>query len=245
MRMMIMEPNEIDKMNRLEEAHWWFQGKKYVIKSVMSRINIPDGRFLDIGCGTGMFLKELGKDRTSYGVDVSDHALSYCAKKVNSFLIKAFGANLPFKDGVFTFVSLLDMIEHVENDFELLKEVYRVCRPQSIVVITVPAFNFLWGTHDVSHHHKRRYKRNQLRDICLSAGFLLERLTYTNFFIFFPVLLRRISSSKSSDVGESDLRRVPAIVNGLLKCIYRFEAFYLKRGRFPFGVSLLAVLRKP
>ena len=240
-----MEPNEIDKMHQLEETHWWFQGKKYIIKSIINGIDIPDGRYLDIGCGTGMFLNEFGKDRIAYGLDLSEQALSYCTKKGDAFLVRAFGNKLPFKEDVFSFVSLLDMVEHVDNDLELLKEVNRVCKSGAIVVITVPAFNFLWGTHDVSHYHKRRYKRNQLRDICLSAGFLLERLTYTNFFIFFPVLLRRISSSKSSDVGESDLRRVPAIVNGLLKCIYRFEAFYLKRGRFPFGVSLLAVLRKP
>ena len=240
-----MEPNEIDKMNKLEETHWWFQGKKYIIKSIISGIEVPEGRLLDIGCGTGMFLDELGKGRTSYGLDLSAQALSYCAKKVNALLVRAVGDKLPFKDDVFSLVPLLDIIEHVENDFELLKEVYRVCKSQAVVVITVPAFDFLWGKHDVSHHHKRRYTCNQLRDLALSVGFLLERVTYTNFFIFLPVLLRRITSSKSFYGKTSDLRQAPGIINDLLKCIYRFEAFYLRKAGFPFGVSLLAVLRKP
>ena len=240
-----MEPNEIEKMHKLEETHWWFQGKKYIIKSIISEIDIPEGKFLDIGCGTGMFLREIGKGRRSYGIDVSGQALSYCKKKVNAFLIKAAGNRLPFKDAVFSLVSLFDIIEHVDNDFELLKEVYRVCKPGAIVIITVPAFSFLWGSHDIAQHHKRRYTQNQLRNLGLSAGFLSERLTYTNFFIFLPVLLRRITSRKLSDNEESDLSEMPGIINDFLKCIYKFEAFYLKKASFPFGVSLLMVLRKP
>ncbi len=240
-----MEPNEIEKMHKLEETHWWFQGKKYIIKSIINRIDIPEGRYLDIGCGTGMFLNEYGKDRIAYGLDLSEQALSYCTKKGDAFLVRAFGNKLPFKGVVFSFVSLLDMVEHVDNDLELLKEVYRVCKSGAVVVITVPAFDFLWGSHDVTHHHKRRYTRNQLRALALSAGFLSERLTYTNFFIFLPVLLRRITSRKSSDGKESDLRQIPSIINDFLKCIYKFEAFYLKKANFPFGVSLLMVLRKP
>jgi ubiquinone/menaquinone biosynthesis C-methylase UbiE len=240
-----MEPNEIDKMHKLEETHWWFQGKKYIIKSIMSSIEIPEGRYLDIGCGTGMFLREIGKGRMSYGVDVSEQALSYCSKKVDASLVRAFGNKLPFKEDVFSFVSLLDVVEHVDNDLELLKEVNRVCKSGAIVVITVPAFDFLWGSHDVAQHHKRRYTRNQLRDLGLSAGFLSERLTYTNFFIFLPVLLRRITSRKLPSGKDSDVRDMPGIINDFLKCIYKFEAFYLKKANFPFGVSLLTILRKP
>lgn len=240
-----MEPNEIEKMHKLEETHWWFQGKKYIIKSIMKNIEIPKGRFLDIGCGTGMFLNEFGKDRIAYGLDLSEQALSYCTKKGDAFLVRAFGNKLPFKEEVFSFVSLLDIVEHVDNDLELLKEVNRVCKSGAIVVITVPAFNFLWGSHDIAQHHKRRYTQKQLRNLGFSAGFLLERLTYTNFFIFLPVLLRRITSRKLSDGKGSDLGQTPSIIAYLLKYIYKLEAVYLKKASFPFGVSLLMVLRKP
>lgn len=240
-----MDPNEIEKMNRFEEIHWWFQGKKFLIESIINTIDILPGKFMDIGCGTGMFLNIIGRNRNAYGIDISEQALSYCKNKGNRFLVRSSGDYLPFKENVFSLVLLLDMLEHVENAHEVLKEVHRICKPKSVVLITVPAFDFLWGTHDISHHHKRRYTHSKLRDLGLSAGFLIERLTYTNFFIFIPVLLRRIISRKLSANKESDLRETPVIINSFLKCIYKFEAFYLKKANFLFGVSLLMVLKKP
>lgn len=240
-----METNEIDKMHRLEDGHWWFQGKKYLIESILDRTAISPGRFLDIGCGTGIFLRMLEKRGAAYGLDLSEQALSYCQRDGCRLLVRAAGGRLPFKDNSFSLVTLLDMIEHVDNDLAVLKEVYRICKPGGVVVITVPAFEFLWGSHDDSHHHKRRYVLTHLREMGLSAGFILEKLTYTNFFIFLPVLLRRIISRNASSSKESDLRHTPKPINEMLKRIYKFEAFYLKRGNFPWGVSLLMVLRKP
>ena len=239
-----MDPNEIDKMEHLGETHWWFQGKKYILNNIMRMIDCVGGRYLDIGCGTGMFLRELGEGMQLSGVDISERALSYCKKKVNAELALAQGRTLPFNKDTFSLVTLLDMLEHVDEDFEVLKEAYRVCLPGAVVIITVPAFGFLWGSHDVVHHHKRRYTRKQLRDLALSAGFRIERLTYTNIFIFIPALLRRMISRNSPD-KRSDLRPTPYILNEFLKCLYKLEACLLKMTNFPFGVSLLMVLRKP
>lgn len=240
-----MELNEIDKMHRLEDEHWWFQGKKYLVEGILDGMDVPTGVSLDIGCGTGIFLRMLKKRGTAYGLDISERALSYCRTNKCDSLVRAAGSPLPFKDNSFSLVTLLDMIEHVDNDLDVMKEVYRVCKPGGLVVITVPAFSFLWGSHDDSHHHKRRYVLPQLREMTLSTGFMLEKETYTNFFIFLPVLFRRILSRKSASVRESDLRPTPRPINEMLKWIYRFEAFYLKKGKFPWGVSLLMVLRKP
>ena len=193
-----MEANEIDKMHKLEDEHWWYQGKKYLIETILDHTDIPHGQFLDIGCGTGIFLRILEKCGVAYGLDISELALSYCQRDGCRLLVRAAGGGLPFKDNSFSLVTLLDMIEHVDNDAEVLREAYRICRPGGVVVVTVPAFSFLWGRHDDAHHHKRRYVRAQLRDIGISAGFTLEKLTYTNFFIFVPVLLRRIISRNAS-----------------------------------------------
>ena len=239
-----MDPNELDKMEHLGEAHWWFQGKKYILKNIMRNINIAAGQYLDIGCGTGMFLRELGEQRQLYGVDISERALSYCKKKVNAELVQAQGSALPFSKDTFSLVTLLDMLEHVDEDFGVLKEAFRVCQPGAAVIITVPAFGFLWGSHDIVHHHKRRYTREQLKTLALSAGFLIERLTYTNIFIFIPAFVRR-RISRISHEKRSDLRPTPYILNEFLKCVYKLEACLLKKSNFPFGVSLLMVLRKP
>lgn len=238
-----MEPAEIDKMHRLEETHWWFLGKRSIIRSVVGERDAAGGEFLDVGCGTGMFLRELGRHGIAYGVDASEQALSYCRLKGAERVVLADAGSLPFEDGKFSIVFLLDVIEHLDDDLGALSEAFRVCRAGGAVVVSVPAFGFLWGSHDVAHHHKRRYTRSGLRALSLRAGFRPERLTYTNFCIFLPVLIRRTVFGRSRN--GSDLSEPSGAVNAVMKLIYRVEAGWLRRADFPFGVSLLAVLRKP
>lgn len=240
-----MQPSEIDKMHRLEESHWWFQGKKLLIERLISSAGIRGGKFLDIGCGTGMFLKIFATYGSVFGVDISEQALAYCRDKVAADLTLAAGDHLPFPDDSFSFVSLLDIIEHTDDDLSVLKEAYRVCMPGGAVLVTVPAFRFLWSKHDIAHHHKRRYRLPELRRIGMEAGFMVERITYTNFFIFFPVLIMRTLFSKKQNGTESDLTETPALLNSMLLSPYRLEAFCLGKANFPWGVSLLMLIRKP
>lgn len=240
-----MRADEIDKMHRLEENHWWFQGKKLLVTSFLERAGVQAGNYLDIGCGTGMFLNEFARVGTGFGIDVSEQALHYCRDKVRANLVKASGDKLPFRDGAFTFVSLLDIVEHAQDDLGVLREAFRVCRPGGTVIVTVPAFSFLWGAHDTAHHHVRRYTRSGLAGLGADSGFVLERISYTNFFIFLPVLVRRLSSRGKPASTESDLRETPAWLSRLLMTLYKIESLYLKTARLPWGVSLLMVLKKP
>jgi ubiquinone/menaquinone biosynthesis C-methylase UbiE len=241
-----MQPSEIDKMHRLEENHWWFQGKKLLVERFISAAGVRGGKFLDIGCGTGMFLKVLANYGSVFGVDISAQALAYCQEKVAAAnLTLAAGDQLPFPDDSFSFVSLLDIIEHAADDASVMKEAYRVCKPGGTALVTVPAFRFLWSNHDVAHHHKRRYRLPELRRVGTEAGFVVARITYTNFFIFFPVLIKRTLLSTNQKGAESDLTEMPVSLNRILYSLYRFEAFYLGKADFPWGVSLLMVLKKP
>jgi SAM-dependent methyltransferase len=240
-----MLPSEIHKMHRLEDNHWWFQGKKLLVTSFLDQAGVQTGNYLDIGCGTGMFLKEFARFGTGFGIDVSEQALHYSRDKVNANLIKAQGDKLPFRDRTFTFVSLLDIIEHTQDDLGILREAFRVCKPGGTVLLTAPAFSFLWGAHDVAHQHFRRYKRSELARLGTSAGFDLKRISYTNFFIFLPVLLWRLLSRNKPASTESDLREAPAWLNWLLRSLYKVESHIIKISDFPWGVSLLMVLKKP
>jgi ubiquinone/menaquinone biosynthesis C-methylase UbiE len=111
-----MLPSEIDKMHRLEETHWWFQGKKMLVEQTIESAGVRGGRLLDIGCGTGMFLRVLAHYGSVSGVDISEQALAYCREKVAADLTLGSGDRLPFPDGSFGFVSLLDIIEHAADD---------------------------------------------------------------------------------------------------------------------------------
>lgn len=240
-----MLPSEIDKMHRLEETHWWFQGKKMLVEQTIAAAGVRGGRLLDVGCGTGMFLRVLAHYGSVCGVDISEQALAYCRQKVSAELTLGSGDQLPFPDGSFCFVSLLDIIEHAADDLSVLKEAYRVCRPGGAALVTVPAFPFLWGNHDLAHDHKRRYRLPELKRVGKQAGFTVERITYTNFFIFLPVLIRRALLVRWWKSAESDLVATPALLNSLLLSLGSMEARLLSHADFPWGVSLLMLLRKP
>jgi SAM-dependent methyltransferase len=240
-----MQPNEIEKMHRLEERHWWFQGKKLLVQRFLASAGIRGGRVLDIGCGTGMFLKVLASYGSAYGVDVSAQALAYSRGKVAADLTLAAGDRLPFPEGSFSLVSLLDIIEHAEDDLAVLREAYRVCRPGGAALVTVPAFAFLWSSHDLAHDHKRRYRLPELRRVGVAAGFTVERISYTNFFIFPLVLAKRKLLPVRDQLAGSDLTETPGLLNSTLLALYRLEACWLRYANFPWGVSLQMLLRKP
>lgn len=240
-----MRPEEIDKMHRLEENHWWFQGKKSLVRSALETTAVPDGHYLDVGCGTGMFMRELGRERFACGLDLSPLALSYCRDDGLQNLVNASCDSIPFADNTFSLISLLDIVEHTPDDSSVMKEVYRICKPGGLVLITVPAVMTLWSSHDEAHHHKRRYTRQQLASLCQASGFSLLRLTYTNFFIFLPVLLRRTIFRKLFAREGSDLKAAPPWLNRFLRWLYEIESACVKHADFPCGVSLLMMLQKP
>jgi len=239
-----MHIDEIKKMHQLETIHWWFQGKLEIIKSVSTDIIHADGKYLDIGCGTGMFLKEIGRNNFACGLDISAQALSYCKTHKTPFLIRGSIENLPFSDNSFSNITLLDILEHTKDDLLALKEVYRVCKPGGFAIITVPAFHFLWGNHDIIHDHKRRYTKQKLKKLGLSTDFTIKRLTYTNFLIFLPVLLRRTIFKNISNKQNSDLKETTWSINKFLQWTYKLEAVFLKKSDLPWGVSLLMILKK-
>lgn len=238
-----MHPTEIDRMSQLEERHWWFQGKQILVESFLGPLDI-EGMSLDVGCGTGLMLQSLSKRGKACGIDVSEMAVNLCRRKTNAFLVRGTGSQIPFAEESFDLVTLLDIIEHTRDDAAVLKEAYRVCKTGGSVLVTVPAFSFLWGSHDVIHHHVKRYRRNELAALGAEAGFTVQRISYTNFFIFLPVLVRRVFS-RATHSDESDLKEAPFWLNRFLTWLYRLEAAFLKNHDFPWGVSLLMLLNKP
>jgi SAM-dependent methyltransferase len=215
------------------------------VERFIASAGAPGGSLLDIGCGTGMILKLLANYGSAHGVDISEQALAYCREKVNAQLTLAAGDQLPFPDGSFSFVSLLDVIEHAGDDLSVLKEACRVLKPGGAALVTVPAFSFLWSGHDIAHGHKRRYRLPGLKRVGQEAGFTVERITYTNFFIFLPALIKRTLLAAREKNVQSDLTETPAVFNSIFLLLYSLEASILSYADFPWGVSLLMLLRKP
>jgi SAM-dependent methyltransferase len=223
-------------------------------------------RILDAGCGTGQMLQHLGRFGHAVGVDTAPEALRFAATRTVGPLVRASILDLPFADGSFDCVLSLDVIEHVAADGELLAHLAGVLKPGGHLVLTVPAFPALWSAHDEVNWHKRRYRAPQLRALLTAHGLEIERLTYCNTALFAPVFaIRRLKNLRNRLRGrrwraangsaphppaglpepESDLSYLPKPVNEALFRLLRAENRLLATRDLPFGVSLLAIARKP
>ena len=141
-------------------------------------------------------------------------------------------------------VTALDVVEHLDDDVASLREMRRVLKPNGRALLFVPAFNFLWGVQDDVSNHRRRYTLSQLNRAASQAGFEIERASYANISFFIPILLVRTFMRVAHLRPATELKiNIPAF-NGLLGSIFGAERFWLRRGRFPFGVSAFCVVRR-
>ena len=245
-----MEPDFYPAYFRLEERHWWFVGRRAILVRVLERHVGQRTRPLDVldfGCGTGAFLTVLGRFGPVSAVDGDEAAVSFCRRRGHGEVrhVPA-GTPLPFADGSVDLVTSLDVVEHIEDDVGALRELHRVLRPGGLLLVAVPAFMFLWGDQDEISHHVRRYTDASLRRSLHDAGFVVERSSYFNTWLFAPIaalrLARRLIRSPSAQRTDFDVG--PAWLNGALAWLLASEAGVVSRTRLPFGVSLLAIARR-
>jgi SAM-dependent methyltransferase len=164
---------------------------------------------------------------------------------------------LPFESDSFGLVALLDTLEHCPDDLAVLHECCRVCVPGGYLVVSTPAFQWLWSHNDELNGHQRRYSASQLRAGLEAAGWAVVRLTYNNFALFPPaaglILLRR-AARREPELGsphfddesyQVEMEPAPPLLNTLLSGVTWTEAQVLRWVRLPLGTSLIAVAQKP
>ena len=148
---------------RVESFHWWFVVRRKLLKSLLSSLNVTkDCITLDIGCGTGANLKILGSTGFNViGIDRSIYALSLIQRNINFPLINGDLNGLPIRPESVGLIVAMDILEHLENDLNGISEFYQALKKGGLLILTVPAFGFLWGIQDIVTGHKRRYSKNQ------------------------------------------------------------------------------------
>jgi SAM-dependent methyltransferase len=231
----------------LEEDHWWFVGRRRIVVSVL-RSFLPrhavDRTLLDLGCGTGGMLNALKAFGEVTGMDTSQFAIDRARERSGCRVEWGMlPGPVPFEPDSFDVVTALDVIEHVDDDGAALRTIRELLKPGGSFMCTVPAFRFLWSGHDEINHHRRRYRRAELRGKLLDAGFRIRKLTYFNFLLFPPIALVRLAGRLTGRTG-SDFEIPARGVNGVLARIFGAERHVVRIASFPFGVSLLAVCEK-
>ena len=244
-----MNIGEYAEMYKLESFYWWFVARRRLLESLIREIASEFNRpqILDVGCGTGINFSVLEKYGNTFSSDASEEALAFSKGRGIDGLVRSHIEGLPFLGSTFDIVTALDVLEHIDDDLQGLDELFRVSNDGGMLVITVPAYGFLWSEHDEALHHRRRYAASELRNKLTNAGFRVERVTYYITFLFFPILFMRFiqSVSKKSIQAKTSHVILPGWLNSLLIGILSFERVLLRWMNFPFGVSIVCLARKP
>jgi SAM-dependent methyltransferase len=232
-----------------DERHWWYRGRRKVIRAELDRLELPAAPdVLDAGCGSGRTLLELAAYGTVSGIELNEDAAELArGRRIGEVRVGRL-EQLPWPDASFDLITCLDVIEHTPDDRATLTELGRVCRPGGWLLVTVPAYQALWSGHDEANHHFRRYSRAALRGAARASGWQVRRLSSFNSVLLAPAAAVRIADRRRdhSDGYANDLDAAPAWLNSALQMPMALEAGWLRRGgTLPFGLSLLGVLQRP
>jgi SAM-dependent methyltransferase len=241
---------------QMEQRHFWHIGRRELILDIMRR-NIPNlakARMLEIGCGNGSvlaFLKRNGIELV--GGDIFMEGLAFCRQRVNSIpLYQLDVMALPFRNE-FDVVGLFDVLEHIDDDARAIQEISQALKQKGMLLITVPAHQFLWSYFDESSNHRRRYQKDELLAKMEQAGFTVKKISYYMFFLF-PVLaaIRLIGNIKNHARKDNKKLTIDAsletktipILNEVFLASLRLEKFLLRYFNLPFGASLVVLAEK-
>lgn len=243
-----MEPTEYDNLARLEGRHWWYAGMREIASQVLHSVSLhPSLQILDAGCGVGGGLEWLAAYGETSGIDLNPLAVGYAAR-ISQRVAQASVQQLPFPADAFDLVTSFDVLYHlaVTNDEAALRECARVLRPGGLLLVRVPAYNWLRGTHDRQVHTRHRYDGHELRQKIERAGLTVFRLTHAGLTILPMALLLRLAQSFRSDMtARSDVAMPPEALNRMLTGMLAAEGVWLRRFDSSFGLSLLALAGKP
>ena len=250
-----MEEASLQVLGETEERHFWSQTKVRIVHQILREFSkVTCGSkfsLLDVGCGNGILMQFLSKKLPNLhctGIDGHAIALKLARERVpharlilqNFLRISKWNQREKYDA-----VTLLDVIEHLDNPIQLLQSLRKHVASNGILVVSVPAFQSLWSKRDVFLGHRKRYTKKVLMTEMHAAGWEVVHCNYAYSFMFFPVyLLRKILFSFISCSGQnieaSELQVVP-IFNRVLYVLGVLEAKLQTKFPIPFGTSLYCV----
>lgn len=245
-----MEQGEYRRLYELEDELWWFLGMKAISTALLDRFvgSRDDLAVLDVGCGTGGMLSALARYGSVTAIDYSRHALELARQRDRGSLAFGSVSRLPFASESFDLVTAFDVLYHlgVSDDVEALVEIARVLRPRGTLLVRVPAFDALRSQHDEAVHTRERYGKRELVQKLRTARLEPVFVSHANCLLF-PVAALRRGAERVLGTGRegSEVKAVGPALNRVLLLPLRVESWWLKRRSLPFGLSLVAVARKP
>jgi len=233
---------------RLEETYWWFIARSAILLNAINKICKFDksSNVIDAGCGTGGFAEKLSEITNVACLDTSEIALSYCQKRGLTDTHQCILADYPKGDKRIDGITLLDVVEHIDDDYGVIKDAFNILDNNGYIIVTVPAYQWLWCRHDEIHMHYRRYNKAQITNVIKSAGFKINYSSYFNTLLFLPAVGKRMLDklTGADKTNNNPIEPVPDILNLLFTKIFMLEKFLLPFIKFPFGLSILVIAQK-
>lgn len=234
-----MQSHEYKAMYELEENHAWFKVKREMIMDLFNKYCRKNSKILDVGCGTGVICKMFSKDNDVTGLDISKEALRYARKRdKNLKLVLGDAQNIGITKNRFDVIIASDVIEHVNDDYKAIEHINKSLKKGGKVIITVPAFEFLWGKDDDMLEHKRRYTKRHIKRLLRSTGFKIDFINYWDVIPFPLAIIYKLINKDQSVV------KFGRIINFFAYVVWRFDSKLIQYIPFPFGVSIVAVATK-
>lgn len=239
-----LEAAAYEEMERLQGDHWWFKARRKILESQISSLFDGAGlKVLEVGCGPGGNLEMLSKFGAVSALEMDDEARIMAKRKFPNARIE-YGCLPdvdPFEGETFDLIAMLDVAEHIPDDVGALAKLSERLNPGGYLLLTVPAYQWMWSVHDERLHHQRRYTRGRLSDVLNSSGWLPEKLVYFNSLLFPLAATARLFDKFSKAETPSGMDLPNPFVNSVFYSLFSSERHWLKQSGFPFGVSLLAI----
>lgn len=233
-----MKADYAEIYTHLYTHHWWWRAREAILLKVLRGIGLSHSeRILDIGCGEGLMFPVLKEFGTVEGIDPT----------INSEIAKQHGIYPQTFDSTFTpsapytLILMLDLLEHLDSPGPLISKAREILVPDGRLLVTVPAFQCLWTSHDVDNEHKRRYIKSEIVDLLKANEFVIEEAFYLFHWVFFAKLLTHFTQKFW---GNSAIAKVPPdCINRMLTNLSTLEFSALHKMNLPFGGSVLALAR--
>lgn len=243
-----MEKDFEKKYHDVETDHWWFKSRRKYLLDLLKEAP-KDSKILDIGCSSGIFLKDLEnlgfKQDNLFGIDISEIAIENCKANGLNHCFVMDAQNITLTE-TFDIIIASDCLEHLQDDKKALKNWKSLLKIGGQMYVFVPAFMSLWSYHDEVNMHHRRYTKAELNSKIQAENLEIQKASYWNFFLFLPVYgFRKLSAFfQKKKKGESDISIGNTVVNSLLLQLIVFENKLLKVMNFPFGVSTFCIAKR-
>ncbi|MCC2096857.1 MAG: class I SAM-dependent methyltransferase [Hyphomicrobiales bacterium] len=240
-----MTPAAYLEMAETEDQHWWFVSRRAIVTSILDSLKLPQAAsILEVGSGTSGNLDMLSRYGRVTAMEMDETARRISVEKTQGrFDIRAGVCPdaLPFAQERFDLICMFDVLEHIGPAEETLASLRGLLAPGGRLLVTVPAYQWMWSAHDEFLHHKRRYTAGMLRNQAAAAGLTAERVTYFNTLLFpLAASMRMLDKALGRTTASGNDVPVP-LVNRLFRTVFASERHLLKAINLPFGVSLMGV----